>query len=186
MENLIDNAIRGAAGAIEHLVRTLVRDEIRKHLDPEADQLINVKNGPMSPNKLRRLVRTGELRGFKQGRDVFISASEFRAYVEKHPVPPLSRVVAPDPVVTREQDLEDEVRTSLGVVPADPAEHRAFETRLARRRAEGGERTASLQRAYEERDRIEESIRQREERRRKREERRRLKPPPTKRAPVKP
>lgn len=164
----IDDAFRGAAASIEHLVRTIVRDELRQHLGPEGDQLINVKNGPMSVNKLRRLVRSGELQGFKQGRDTFISASALRAFIEKRPVPNPKAVVVPEPPVSSEQDGLDDVMIELGLVPTDPAEHRAFDLRQAQRRAEGGPRGAALAKAEKGRDELEESQRRREERQRRR------------------
>lgn len=169
MPNNIDDAFRGAAASIELLVRTIVRDELRKHLGPEADQLINVKNGPMSANKLRRLVRSGELQGYKQGRDTFVSASALKAFIEKRPVPKPKPVVVPEPAVSSEQDGLDDVMIALGLVPTDPGEHRAFDLRQAQRRAEGGPRAAALTKAERERDELEESQRRREERRKKRE-----------------
>jgi hypothetical protein len=45
MSNTIESAFMGAAGSIESLVRAIVRDELRKHLGPEAASL-NVKNRP--------------------------------------------------------------------------------------------------------------------------------------------
>ena len=144
MPNTIDDAFRGAAASIEHLVRTLVREELRKHLGPEADHLLNVKNAPMSANKLRRLVRSGELQGYKQGRDTFISASALRTFIERKPVPKPKPIVAPELPVSSEQDGHDDMMVVLGLVPTDPGEYRAFEIRLAQRRAEGGERGAAL------------------------------------------
>jgi helix-turn-helix protein len=85
MQDNIDAAIRGAAAAIEHLVRILARDELRRHLGSEAEQLINVKAAPMSPRKLRELVRAGELPGFKRGRDTFVRASDLRSWIEGDP-----------------------------------------------------------------------------------------------------
>src|ERR1035437_9877764 len=55
----------------------------------------------------------------------------------------------PSPVVT------------LGIEPGDLAERRAFETRLARRRAEGGPRAAALIHAEEARVRDEEKAKRR-------------------------
>ena len=173
MTNPIDEAFRGAAAAIENLVRAIVRDELRTHLGPEADHLLNVKSAPMSAVKLRRLIRAGELRGYKHGRDVFVSASDFRAFVQGRPVAPVARIAAPEPAVTREHDIEDEMRITLGVRPADPAEYRAFQARLAQRRAEGGDRAESLRRVEEEVVRSERDARRRAERA---EARRRSKP----------
>ena len=76
---------RGAAASVENLVRTIVREELRRHLGPEADHLLNVKSAPMSARKLRTLVRSGELRGYKHGKDTFVSASDFRAFIEAGP-----------------------------------------------------------------------------------------------------
>jgi hypothetical protein len=53
-------------------------------------------------------------------------------------------------------DLGDELNIRLGIAPKDPTERRAFEARLAQRRAEGGERAASLQKAEEEKRRSDE------------------------------
>ena len=47
----------------------------------EADHLLNMKSAPMSARKLRALVRSGDLRGYKHGKDTFVSASDFRAFV---------------------------------------------------------------------------------------------------------
>ncbi|MGD0679572.1 MAG: hypothetical protein ABSC94_29640 [Polyangiaceae bacterium] len=65
MTNPIEDAFRGAGASTENLDRTIVREELRHHLGPEADHLINVKSAPMSARKLRALVRSGELRGYK-------------------------------------------------------------------------------------------------------------------------
>ena len=43
--------------------------------------------------------------------------------------------------------MDDELCIKLGIVPKDPIERRAFEAGLAQRRAEGGERAASLRAA---------------------------------------
>jgi hypothetical protein len=174
MTDTIEGAFRAATASIEHLVRVIVRDELRRHLGPAADHLINVKQAPMSATKLRRLVRAGELKGFKHGRDVFISASEFQAYLTRKPAPPAAHVVAPEPSVDPDQDGIDDVFVELGCEPSDPQERRAFEARLAQRRAEGGERSAALRRAEMARERHEEDARRRDERRRKREARKAL------------
>jgi hypothetical protein len=173
MTNGIEEAFRAAAGSIEHLVRTMVREELRKHLGPEADHLVNVKSGPMSARKLRELVRSGDLRGFKHGKDTFISASEFRAFIEQRPVPPPARIAAPHPPVDPDQDGVDDVFVTVGLVPTDPAERRAFDARLAQRRAEGGERAATLRQAEVERDRLNEKQKRDEERRARREKKKR-------------
>jgi hypothetical protein len=88
MTTSIEDAFRGAAASIENLMRAIVRDELRQHLGPEADHLLNVKTAPMSARKLRYLIRSGELHGFRHGKDTFISASEFRSFIEGHPAPP--------------------------------------------------------------------------------------------------
>jgi helix-turn-helix protein len=174
-DNTIDAAIRGAAAAIEHLVRVLVRDELRRHLGPESEQLINVNSAPMSARKLRELIRAGELPGFKRGRDTFVRVSDFRSWIEGRPVEP-RRFAVPEPVADPDIDASDELMVSIGLVPSDPVERRAFEVRLAQRRAEGGERAAALERA--ERERVEAEARQRrkEETRRKRAAKKKSKP----------
>jgi hypothetical protein len=173
MSKAIEDAFRGAAGSIEHLVRTIVREELRNHLGPEADHLINVKSGPMSARKLRQLVRSGDLRGYKHGKDTFISASEFGAFIERRPVPPPARITTPDPAADPDQDGVDDVFVTLGYVPTDPAERRAFDARLARRRAEGGEGAATLRHAEAERVRLDEKHERDEERRLRRAEKKR-------------
>jgi len=65
MSTPIEEAFRGAAASIENVVRTIVREELRQHLGPEADHLLNVKSAPMRARKLRALVRSGDLRGYK-------------------------------------------------------------------------------------------------------------------------
>lgn len=156
MTDPIEDAFRAAGGTIEHLVRVVVRDELRRHLGPEADHFINVKDAPMKASKLRRLVRAGELRGFRHGHDLFISAADFRAFIQGRPAPPPKPIVAPEPTPSRDEDLDDELNVSLGIAPKDPMKRRAFEARLAQRRAAGGERAASLQKAEEEKRRSDE------------------------------
>jgi hypothetical protein len=146
--NPIDDAIRAAGATIEQLVRAVVRDELRRHLGPEADHFINVKDAPMKARKLRGLIRSGELRGYKHGRDVFVAASELRAFVQGRPVEPPKPIAVPEPPHHGDHDLDD-LRIKLGVAPADPLERRAFEARLAQRRADGGERAATLRAAEE-------------------------------------
>lgn len=137
---------RTAGAALQVLVRAIVRDEIRRHLGPEGDYLMNIRQAPMSRGKLMRLISMGEIEGFKHGRETFVRASDFRAYVERRPVPP-RRIRVPEPAVDEEQERLDELRVGFGLVLTNPAEQRAFELRLAARRAAGGERAASLSRA---------------------------------------
>lgn len=170
MSDPIDDAIRGAGASIDNLVRTIVRDELRKHLGPEADHLINVRSAPMSASKLRRLVRTGELRGYKHGRDVFIAASEFRAFIQGRPVERATAIVVPEPHPDAEHDAYDDVMVTVNLVPTDPEKRRAFEARIARRRAEGGERGATLRHAEQERVRMDEKAKQRAEQKARRDE----------------
>ena len=148
---------------VEQLVREVVRDELRRHLGPEADHFLNIKSAPMKPRKLRQLIRTGELRGYKHGQDVFVAASDFRAFIRGRPVEPPRPIAVrePPPDRGRDLDLADDLSVRLGIAPKDPTERRAFEARLAQRRAEGGERAAALLR-------VEEETRQREERERRR------------------
>ena len=166
--NSIEDAIRTAGATIEKLVRAIVRDELRRHLGPEADHFINVNDAPMKASKLRRLIRTGELRGYKHGRDVLVAASDLRAFIEGRPVEPPRPIPVREPPPLPNRDLEDDVCVTLGIVPKDPAERRAFEARLAQRRAEGGERAASLRRAEEEGNRLEDNERRKKERAAKR------------------
>ncbi len=162
--NDLEDAFRAAGGIIEQLVRAIVRDELRRHLGPEADHFINVKDAPIKARKLRQLIRSGDLRGYKHGRDVLVAASDLRAFIEGRPVEPRKPIAVPEPPPNRDHDVEDELRISLGVAPADPVELRAFEARIAERRAGGGERAASLLR-------VEEETRRRDERERRRQER---------------
>jgi hypothetical protein len=164
MMTAIEDAFRGTAASIENLVRAIVRDELRRHLGPEADHLINVKTAPMSARKLRSLIRSGELRGFKHGKDTFISATEFRSFIEGHPAPVPKPLSVPEPPPDTEQDSMDDLMVTVNLVPTDPAERRAFETRLAQRRAEGGPRAAALRAAELERDRDAEKAKQSAER----------------------
>jgi hypothetical protein len=166
--NDLEDAFRAAGGAIEQLVRAIVRDELRRHVGPEADHFVNVKDAPMKARKLRGLVRSGDLRGYRHGRDVFVAASELRAFIQGRPVEPPRPVTVREPPPDRELDLDDELSVRLGIAPKDPSERRAFEARLAQRRAEGGERAASLLRAEEETRRSEERERRRRERASKR------------------
>jgi hypothetical protein len=167
--NTIEDAIRTAGVTIEQLVRAVVRDELRRHLGPEADHFINVKDAPMKASKLRQLVRAGELRGYKHGRDVLVSASDFRAFIQGHPVEPPRPIPAHEPPrPPPNQDLADDLSVTLGIVPKDPLERRAFEARLAQRRAEGGARAASLRHAEEEGRRMEDDERRKKERAEKR------------------
>ena len=135
-----------AGAALEVLVRAIVRDELRAHLGPEGDYLMNVRQAPMSHQKLRRLVALGEIQGFRHGRETFIRASDFRTYVERRPVE-RQRIAVPEPKIDEAEDRRDEVRVAVGLQFADPKQQRAFELRLAGRRAGGGERAASLVRA---------------------------------------
>jgi hypothetical protein len=164
---------RAAGGSIEQLLRAIVRDELRRHLGPEADHFINVKNAPMKASKLRQVIRAGELRGYKHGRDVFVAASDLRAFIQGRPFEPSRPVVVPEPRPDREHDLSDELSVELGIVPKDPGERRAFEARLAQRRAEGGERAASLRAAEESRHQSDERAKRRQERAAKRVEKKR-------------
>jgi len=92
----IEDAIRAAGVTVEDLVvRAVVRDELRRHLGPEADHFLNVKDAPMKASKLRRLIRSGDLRGYKHGHDVFVAASDFRAFILGRPVEP------PRPIAVR-------------------------------------------------------------------------------------
>jgi hypothetical protein len=142
---------RAAGAALEALVRALVRDELRKHLGPEGDYLMNVRQAPMSPRKLRELIARGELAGFKHGRETFIRASDFRSYIERRPVAP-RKISVPEPAIDPAQDAHDDLMVVLNLVPTNPDERRAFDLRLAQRRAGGGERAASLTRAEQERE----------------------------------
>jgi hypothetical protein len=118
----------------------------------------------MKARKLRALIRAGELRGYKHGRDVFIAASELRAFIQGRPVEPPKPIAVRKPSPNRDVAQEDELTVKLGLVPTDPTERRAFEARLAQRRAEGGKRAATLRAA-------EEWCRQSDERARRRQER---------------
>lgn len=162
MSQAIDGAFRGASAAIEHLVRTIVREELRQHLGPEGDHLINVRDAPMSAGKLRALIRSEVLRGFKHGKDTFVSASEFRAFIEGRPVVRPNQV--PETPIDTSHDAEDEVMVSVGLVPRDPEKRRAFDLRLAQRRAEGGERAEALLRAEARRLELHEKYREDEAR----------------------
>lgn len=162
-----DALFRTAGGALEALVREIVRDELRTHLGPEGDHLINVRQAPMSARKLRSLVKAGVLVGFKHGNDTFIRASDFRAFIEGCPGLP-RRTAVREPPVDEEQDRHDEIYVRCGLVPTDPEERRAMDERLARRRAGGGERAASLAQAEQARVEREEKDRIREERRARR------------------
>lgn len=173
MSNPIEDAFRGAGASIENLVRTIVRDELRHHLGPEADHLINVKSAPMSVRKLRALVRSGDLRGYKHGKDTFISAADFRAFIEGRPVQRAKLLVVPDPHPDSEHDAQDDIMVIMNLVPTDPEERRIHEARIARRRAEGGERAATLRHAEQERVRMDEDAKRREERRARRAEKKR-------------
>ena len=102
----IEAAIRGAGASIEHLVRTIVREELRHHLGPEADHLLNVKNAPMTARKLRRLVNSGELRGYKHGKDTFVLASDFRAFIEGRRIERPKPLVIPEPHPDAEHDIK--------------------------------------------------------------------------------
>ena len=155
-------------------MRAIVRDELRRHLGPEADHFINVKDAPMKARKLRSLIRSGELRGYKHGRDVLVAASDLRAFIQGRPVPPPRPIGAREPVRDLDQDSEDELSIKLGIVPKDPSERRAFEVRLAQRRAEGGERAATLRAAEEWSRQSEERSRRQEERRARRAAKKRL------------
>jgi hypothetical protein len=147
--NDLESAFRAAGGTIEQLVRAIVRDELRRHLGPEADHFINVRSAPMKPRKLRELIRSGELKGYRHGRDVFVAASDLRAFIQGRPVESPRPIAVPEPTATPDQDVEDDMCIKLGVAPKDPGERRAFEARLAQRRAEGGERAATLRAAEE-------------------------------------
>src|SRR5690242_12888217 len=147
-----EGLFRAAGTALEVLVRSIVRDELRKHLGSEGDYLMNIRHAPMSQGKLRRLISDGAIEGFKHGREVFVRASDFRAYVERKPVAP-RRILVPEPPIDPDLDELDAMRVQAGTAPRDPEERKAFELRLARRRAGGGERAESLARA--ERRRIE-------------------------------
>jgi hypothetical protein len=160
----LEDAFRAAGGSIEQLVRAIVRDELRRHLGPAADHFINVKEAPMKARKLRNLIRSGELRGYQHGRDVLVSASDLRAFIQGRPVPPPRPIEAREPRRDPDQDSEDDLSIQLGVVPKDPSERRAFEARLAQRRAEGGERAASLRAAEEWNRQSEERARRKQER----------------------
>jgi len=173
MGNAIEDAFTSAAASIENLVRTIVREELRQHLGPEADHLINVRAAP-SARKLRALIRSGAIRGYKHGRDVFVAASDFRAFIEGRPVERPKPVVVTEPHPDAEHDMQDDLRIQMGFVPADPDERRQFEVRIARRRSEGGERAATLRQAERERDQMEEHLRVKEERRVRRAENKRL------------
>jgi hypothetical protein len=162
--NDLENAFRAAGGAIEQLVRAIVRDELRRHLGPEADHFINVKDAPMKARKLRALIRSGELRGYKHGRDVFVVASDLRSFIDGRPVERPRPIKVREPPADRSQDLSDDLSVELGIVPKDPVERRAFEARLAQRRAEGGERAASPRTAEESHLQSEERAKRRQER----------------------
>ena len=168
--NDLEDAFRAAGGTIEHLVRAIVRDELRRHLGPEAEHFVNVNAAPMKARKLRSLIRSGELRGYKHGRDVFVSASELRAFIEGRPVEPASPLVVPEPLKEPNQDLGDDLSVQLGIAPKDPSERRAFEARLAQRRAEGGERAATLRAAEDWRRQSDERAKRQQERAAKRAE----------------
>jgi hypothetical protein len=174
MSTPISEAFRGAAASIENLIRTIVREELRHHLGPEADHLINVKSAPMSARKLRALIRSGELRGYRHGKDTFVSASEFRAFIEGRPVQRPKPLAVAEPNPDSEHDARDDVMVTLRIVPKDPEERRVFEARIARRRAEGGERAATLHHAEQERVRMDEDAKRSEERRVRRAEKKRL------------
>lgn len=173
MDQSFERAFSSASAAIEHLIRAIVREELRQHLGPEADHLINVKTAPMSARKLRALIRSGELRGFKHGKDTFISASEFRAFIEGRPIKAPDPIQVSAPPVDTSEDVTDEILVTIGMVPTDPDKRRAFELRLAQRRAEGGPRAASLQRAEAERIRLEQKRKEDQARKARRAKRKR-------------
>lgn len=175
--NPIEDAIRTAGATVEDLVRAVVRDELRRHLGPEADHFLNVKDAPMKASKLRRLIRAGDLRGYKHGHDVFVAASDFRAFILGRPVEPPRPIAVREPPTGPNIDLEDDLSVMLGIAPKDPAERRAFEARLAARRAGGGERAASLRRTEEERLRMDARHKREKERAEKRAEKKRLPQP---------
>lgn len=144
-------------------MRALVREEVRRHFGSPVAELVNVRDAPMSANKLRRLIRNGERRGFKHGRDTFVRASELRGVVERQPAPVLKPAM-PEPMFDPEQDGMDEMSIRFGVEPADLAEARAFHARLAARRAAGGERAAGLVEAERWRREFEEDQKRKEQR----------------------
>ena len=124
----------------------------------------------MKARKLRSLVRSGELRGYQHGRDLFVAASELRAFIQGRPVEPTRPIVVREPLNDRSQDLGDDLSVELGIAPKDPVERRAFEARLARRRAEGGERVATLQAAEDRRRQSDERAKRQQDRAAKRAE----------------
>jgi hypothetical protein len=143
----------------------------------KADHFLNVKDAPMKASKLRRLIRAGDLRGYKHGHDVFVAASDFRAFILGRPVEPPRPIAVREPPTGPNIDLEDDLSVMLGIAPKDPAERRAFEARLAARRAGGGERAASLRRTEEERLRMDARHKREKERAEKRAEKKRLPQP---------
>ena len=137
----------------------------------------------MSAGKLRALVRSGKLQGYKHGKDTFISASDFRAFIEGRPVERPEPLVVPEPHPDTEHDIQDELMVAMNFEPTDPVECREFHARVARRRAEGGERAASLLKAEEDHRQFLEKQRRKEAARAKRAENKRpreqrLKPGP--------
>jgi hypothetical protein len=143
-------------------------------MSSSAAYALNVKSAPMSARKLRALVRSGDLRGYKHGKDTFISASDFRAFIEGRPVQRPKPLGVAEPHPDSEHDAQDDIMVTLNLVPTDPEERRVFEARIARRRGEGGERAATLRHAEQERVRMDEDARRREERRARRAEKKRL------------
>ena len=112
---------------------------------------------------MRRLISGGAIEGFEDGREVFVRASAFRAYIERKPVAP-QRILVLEPPIDPELDELDAMRVQVRTAPRDPEERKAFELRLARRRAGGGERAESLARAERRRVESEREWHERQER----------------------
>ncbi len=73
--------------ALERLVIEVIAEARRHDTDGgRPDDLINSKQAPITHEKVRKLVQRGVIRGYRDGKDLFVIRSELYDYLKRNPV----------------------------------------------------------------------------------------------------
>jgi len=98
--------------ALEEHIRAIVRDELHSGPSEGADEWVDQDSSPLKRKKYLELVRKGELKGKKVGRQVLVRRSELDAYLEAHaPTQKIEAAAGPD-----DRSQIDEQLAKLGFV----------------------------------------------------------------------
>jgi excisionase family DNA binding protein len=71
--------------ALDEHIRAIVRDELHASATDGVDEWVDQNSSPLKRKKYLELVRKGELRESKCGRQVLVRRSELDVYLEAHP-----------------------------------------------------------------------------------------------------